>query len=448
MGQLRANDQKAFQTSEKETMVAIASLRTAIGVLKAKYDEFEKEDKRDYKAEQEQLAKDKEAGKAASLTHIADSVAKAMKLLPVNQFNLVLNGETGAILQGFLARPDEFVPHKKAGLTQMGSKMGADGHAILGILEQLMETFTADLAAMQDKEKLGISTHESTKSAKETQISAMEASISTKEGQLAHYTTMNAQAKEDLAYLRETNKYDIQYLAQVRDQCSSSENEYAVRKQTREDEIAALAEGISILTAGAGVQNAAGAQAVQGAAAAAAMVAHGRRVKRVFNHPHGRVAKRAVLKVPALKANATGKGKLAAQKPMPKAVPSFLQVKRDSGARPMDSTLHRSIAALESQVRLAHRQLSMGPLTNSAIQSVVTQIDVVVVQLQTQKKLEIAKKEKCVSEQNQATEQRQRRITDKARLDNEIVTLKGNIKSATEKIGSKLRRTLFKNSID
>jgi hypothetical protein len=66
----------------------------------------------------------------------------------------------------------------------------------------------------------------------------------------------------------------------------------------------------------------------------------------------------------------------------------------------------------------------------------VTQVDVVVVQLETQKKMEIKKKESCVSEKNAATEQRQRRITDKSKLDNTLATLTADIKSATESIAA------------
>jgi len=415
MGSMRGNDMKSFQKSEKDTVVAIASLRSAIGVLKTKYAQFDKDDKRDFNAEQAAIKK-------GSLVKVADDVAKALKFLPTSEFNLAVTGETGAILQGFLSRPDELLGGSRhAGLTQTGSQVNGSpvsGKTILGILENLMDTFTADLAAMQGKEKLGISTYLSTKTAKQSQISAMEASTTTKESQLAHYTTMNAQAKEDLAYLRQTNKFDMQYLEQVTDQCSTSEHEFLIRKKTREDEIAALSEGISILTAGAGVVN---------AAPKKALVHHSKRLSRVFVHHHDTPKKRAVLKIGPPKAStpvAPKKSMLAAVKA--KAVPSFLQVSKP---------LHHSLSALAAQVKSASQRLAAGPMTNNAIKSVVMQIDVVVVQLKTQKKMEIKKQDSCVKENNAALEQRQRRITDKARLENTIVTLKTNVKSAMDEMG-------------
>lgn len=402
--------------------MAIASLRTAVRMLKKKYEEFDKQDARDLKGEQAEAMK---AKPAASLAHVADDVAKALKTLPTSAFNLALTGETGAILQGFLSRPEVFFStgSKHAGLTQTGSQLAgepaASGRAILGILESLMETFTANLAAMQDKEKLGISTFSSTKTAKESQVSAMESTISTKESQLAHYTTMNAQAKEDLAYLRETNIFDIQYLRQTREQCAASENEFQVRKKTRQDEIAALAEGISILTAGGGA-SASSASATQPAATSSNLIHTDRHVKRVFARHHDSAKKRAVLKIAAPKAAKAVNAKsslvtpklVIAATPAVKAnvAPSFVQVSRST-----DSPFHRTLAALTSEVRLANRRLAVGPLTSSAINQVISQVDVVVVQLQTQKKMEIKKKETCVKEKVDATEQRQRRVTDKAK---------------------------------
>jgi len=292
---------------------------------------------------------------------------------------LAIGGETGAILQGFLSRPEELLlpGSKHSGLTQTGSVVNGDGvsgRTILGILETLMETFTADLKAMQEKEKQGIETYTSTKTAKQTSISAMQASTSTKESQLAHYTTMNAQAKEDLAYLRETNKFDTAYLQQVRDQCSSSENEFKIRKKTREDEIAALTEGISILTAGSGVSGSA-------AAATKTLLHTSAHVKKVFFHHHTSPTKRAVLKV--AKGSVPAAPKPAAAEPVKKA-PNLLQI-----ARSEDTPLH-SLATLKSRVLsrvlVAQRQSIAGPLTGGAIKSVVTQVDVVVMQLKTQKK--------------------------------------------------------------
>jgi hypothetical protein len=429
MTQLRSNDKGSFQNSEKETMLAIASLRSAISVLKAKYDEFDKADKRDFKAEQDAI-------KSANLIHLADNVAKAMKLLPVSEFNKAVSGDTGAILQGFLSKPNDilFPGAKHAGLTQTGSQVvsKADGKTILGILEQLMETFTADLAAMQDKEKLGIETYTSTKTAKESQISAMQANIETKQEQLAHYTTMHAQAKEDLVYLRETTKNDAVYLQGTRDQCASSANEFKIRKQTRTEEIAALAEGIDILTAGGGLSS----NTAPTPAPSKALIHHKSSVRKVFVHHHDLPKKRAVLKVAApTNSKSAGQSKIVAA--IKTAVASAPAKKAFLQGPLADSPLRRSLAALEAQVKVAHRQLSeQGPLTGNAIKSVVTQVDVVVVQLRTQKKLEIKKKETCVSEQNQATEQRQRRITDQAKLQNEITTLMGNIKKAEEEMAA------------
>jgi len=102
----------------------------------------------------------------------------------------------------------------------------------------------------------------------------------------------------------------------------------------------------------------------------------------------------------------------------------------------VDAPLHHSLAVLESQVKLVSRQLFMGPLTNDAIKSVVGKIDAVVVQLQIQKKLEIKKKGTCVSEKNDATQQNERRTTDKAKLDSEIVGFEATIQTAQDDISA------------
>jgi hypothetical protein len=495
MGQLRSNDMESFKNAEKETMIAIASLRNAIIVLKSRYEAFDKKDKRSFESEQAAFDEATSEGDASdranaktqplSFTHVADSVARALKFLPASEFNSALSGESGAILQAFLSRPEAIaVPFTKhAGLTQTSTEVVSDpsGRTILGILESLLETFTSDLQAMQEKEGQGIGTYTSTKKAKETQVAALQSSISTKEAQLAHYTTMHAQAKEDLAYLRDASNLDVRYLRQVREQCLASESEFEVRKKAREQELKALNEGISILTAGAGAEAAGRANDAVATAPQNTpnlLIHSAKHVQRVFKRQEDSGRKRVVLRVApstsagplanmssgaarvhmnALPAHAVQRtipvlGKSGAVRTpvgraavhMTTAQPqSGIEKKNTAGSTSSLSSLgvalsnpHPSLAALKSQIQLVQHKVSVGPLTVDAIKAVTAQVDTVVAQLQKQKQLEIKKKDTCISEKNDAVQQQEQHATEKSKLETEITALNASIQSMTKDLAA------------
>merc|ERR1719326_1448799 len=68
---------------------------------------------------------------------------------------------------------------------------------IFGILEQMQETFEADLSNSQKEEMASAAAYKDLKAAKEEEIAAGQTSLEQKDQQLAETDEKNAQAKED-----------------------------------------------------------------------------------------------------------------------------------------------------------------------------------------------------------------------------------------------------------
>jgi len=268
---LRQKDLELFRASEKELLESISSLSNAITVLSSHYNG----DTSALNAteEQERLKGEKEdlyagtgllgngTAEGTTLVRVAAEVRKALKFLPAGDAAINF-AEGNAVLQEFLRSPLQLLAGrgdlaKRETLAQTASmvKGGAvvDGPAIFGILQQLLDTFRSDLAAAQAKEAADVSTFVALQDSKKIQIEALAASLVSKQEQLAHAETCNADAKEDLAYLRTSLQADQDYLASVQKHCAETAEEFQFRNMTRHSEMLAIDEAIQVLTAGAGV---------------------------------------------------------------------------------------------------------------------------------------------------------------------------------------------------
>merc|ERR1719428_133802 len=187
-----------------------------------------------------------------NLLHVASEVQSALKSLPSNELSTSLTAITGnAALREFFENPKSILAEVKPA-QPIALAQTPEGSEVFGVLKQLLESFEMELKSCQNNEANAAEQFKSLKETKEESISALQESISSKQSQLAHHTTVLAQSKEELEDLRGSLSADQKFLQSVTLQCQEADHEFEQRKKTRTEEIAALDEAIDTLTAGAG----------------------------------------------------------------------------------------------------------------------------------------------------------------------------------------------------
>jgi len=120
---------------------------------------------------------------------------------------------------------------------------------IFGILRQMKETFEANLADSQKEELGNGKAFEEQKAAKLDEIKAIRGSLSGKQTQLAKSDETNAQSKEDLDDTQNALTIDDTFLIDLKSRCKMTDQEWEIRQKARQEEIAAIVQAISILSA-------------------------------------------------------------------------------------------------------------------------------------------------------------------------------------------------------
>mmetsp|Transcript_91044 Transcript_91044/g.208647 ORF Transcript_91044/g.208647 Transcript_91044/m.208647 type:complete len:454 (+) Transcript_91044:2332-3693(+) len=112
----------------------------------------------------------------------------------------------------------------------------------------MLSTFEADLSQAQKDEMQAQSAYESLKAAKEDEIKNGQDHLEEKQEELATTDEDNAQAKEDLEDTRASLSADQAFLANLKEKCQLTDQEYEQRTSTRQEEISAVSEALSFLT--------------------------------------------------------------------------------------------------------------------------------------------------------------------------------------------------------
>merc|ERR1719198_246720 len=120
--------------------------------------------------------------------------------------------------------------------------------AIFGILKQMKETFETNLETGKQEESKAVSDYQNLKSTKETQVKGAKDKIFTKTEELAKAKETAVVAKSDLELTEKTLAADTEFLAKLREQCTTIDQQWEERSKMRGEEIAAVGETISILT--------------------------------------------------------------------------------------------------------------------------------------------------------------------------------------------------------
>jgi DNA repair exonuclease SbcCD ATPase subunit len=118
---------------------------------------------------------------------------------------------------------------------------------IFGILNQMKETFEADLTAAQKDETQNQKAYEDLKAAKEAEISAGQEQVEKKTQELATTDERLAESKEDLEDTKNSLAADEQFLMMLKEKCSMTDKEWEERQKTRASEMEAVSKALAIL---------------------------------------------------------------------------------------------------------------------------------------------------------------------------------------------------------
>mmetsp|Transcript_105424 Transcript_105424/g.182223 ORF Transcript_105424/g.182223 Transcript_105424/m.182223 type:complete len:693 (-) Transcript_105424:121-2199(-) len=119
---------------------------------------------------------------------------------------------------------------------------------IFGILQQMKETFEANLAESRKGDTDAQKAYEGQKEAKDAEISAIKESLSQKKAQLASATQLNAQSQEDLEDTQNSLTVDEKFQMELEEKCKLTDEEWEVRQKMRAQELAAINEAIVVLS--------------------------------------------------------------------------------------------------------------------------------------------------------------------------------------------------------
>merc|ERR1719426_630957 len=145
----------------------------------------------------------------------------------------------------FIQAPEDFFDAKPTFKQSYAPQSGQ----IFGILKQMKETFEANLSASQKEEMENQKAYEDLKAAKEAEIAAGQEQIETKTQELANADEKPAQSKQDIEDTRASLSADERFLMDLKEKCQMTDQEWEERQKTRQEEISAVSEAISILSA-------------------------------------------------------------------------------------------------------------------------------------------------------------------------------------------------------
>jgi len=212
---LRKKQEAEFDGEEKEMIESIRALQAAIVVLS------------------------KHHGGVAALSKVAAAVHS----------QIVKHAD---LLEGTITPRQR---HAIASLAQQGGRLAPrpkqayapQSGEIFGILQQMKATFEENLSVSQKEELSSQTAFADVKAAKDEQIRAAQAALTQKTQQVADSDQTLAQSQQDKEDTVESLSADEKFIIDLRSKCSMTDSEWEDRKKTRQDEIAAVSQAISIL---------------------------------------------------------------------------------------------------------------------------------------------------------------------------------------------------------
>lgn len=214
---MRMKENKEFHGEETELLGAIQACEQAIVVLSEHH---------------------------PALTQIHSAATGLKKALPVQLLSGVLDQTKLTFLKAFVTQAAS--ANSFLAIPGMQSYAPASGQ-IFGILKQLKEDLSSNLSESQKAEQKALEEYESLKAAKEEELATGKKLLAQLEEQLANLGDSHAQAVEEYEDTQEQLKLDKTFLANLKKQCSATDEEYEERVKSRLEEIAAVSDTIEFL---------------------------------------------------------------------------------------------------------------------------------------------------------------------------------------------------------
>lgn len=225
---MRKNEFKEFVRSEKSTMESINELKGATSALAKILPKS---------TLQTEMTVDANSG-------VVQALARSMKGQHAVLW-AIHNDKERKILADLMAHSRDigFIQGREKAFT-----INAPYDVIHGTIQSLGDTFSANLAKLQQDEEDATAQHEALKKTKKAEIAAGVSSIESKTQELANTDERSADARQELGDTDDVLEADTGFLNQVHEQCALHDKEYAERKQTRQEELQALSKAKLILT--------------------------------------------------------------------------------------------------------------------------------------------------------------------------------------------------------
>jgi hypothetical protein len=220
-GEIRAKENSEFASDEKDTTASIESLGGAVTALgKAHGGAL---------LQREALV---QVTKVLRRSHAAVKAAVAP-----HQRHLITE---------LLQRPDGMVSLLQQPVAA-SSYAPASGE-IFGMLKQMKESFEGNLESSRASEATAAKAFAQLKSAKQEELDAAAKKAFNDEVDLGKTKESNAAAKGDLKNTEAALESDTNFLADLRSKCTTMDEDWAARSKMRQEEIAAVADTIAMLT--------------------------------------------------------------------------------------------------------------------------------------------------------------------------------------------------------
>merc|ERR1719326_1354692 len=130
---------------------------------------------------------------------------------------------------------------------ETGSGMEGGSDQIIGIVEQMKETYAADLAETESKEAEAKTTYETMMTSKKAEIEAAGKAIETKTARSGTVAVETVQAKADLDKTQKAVEEDTEFKANLKKNCATKQKEWDERCKLRAQEIEAISDTIKMM---------------------------------------------------------------------------------------------------------------------------------------------------------------------------------------------------------
>ncbi|CAD7971046.1 unnamed protein product [Amoebophrya sp. A25] len=210
--EMRAKELASFSTEEREMIQAIGALKSAVTVLK-KHNSFLQTDEK--------------------YQQVRNTLVSNMQLMNLKHRGELSDGQQQTI-QEFIQQPS---------FSAYSSQSGE----IFGILENMLDTFTADLKESRETEMTAIAQFTAQKKMKEDMIAKDNASLKKEKGKFAEASKSLAENTAKKAECEAGLEADTTTLAEATETCTLADAEFAERTKARAEEMDAVAKALEFL---------------------------------------------------------------------------------------------------------------------------------------------------------------------------------------------------------